>query len=298
MSRIIRILSLGVLIGLFSVGASYATDGALVQPDAAGTGFFLSADYLYLRLDENESGILEPDWDSGFSLSAGYKIPDTGWDILGRYTYYRASSDYVVTGYFTTATMTGIISARNDYDLDEAVIEAGDNFVVTDGFDLRLHLGAQYTRIEKQATYHADYYFTIPPPAFPTYQNEFDMEFQGYGLRAGADCHYDIWRSLGLSGGISGGFLFGTIKRYHMGFPSLSDEYTEVVPFYGANLGVGYDIKISKTINLNVSTGYEVSEYFNLASTDFSYDGVNFYFIDEGNDYILHGPYARARLDF
>jgi len=287
MSRFAGVFAAVVFIVLSYVNAATAAGEAHQN----GTGLFVSADYNYKKLDEDTSGKSEPNWDSGFTVEAGYRTPDGGWDILGRYSYYRTSSGLITTGILTGPFSTTIIREKTDYDLDEAVIEGGYVFEVTDDLHFRPHLGAQYTRIEKTANFFVN---TFLPPIINSRSSN-NMEFQGYGLRAGTDFDYCIGSDLHLSGGISGGFLAGTVELSTL---SLSREDDELVPMYDANLGLGYDIDLTETVCLNISAGYEFGEYFNLSNPRVFFDGFNLQLADDSTDYTVHGPYFRAGLYF
>jgi len=302
MLKFAGVLTAFVLIVISYVNAASAAEEA--HPN--GTGLFVSADYNYKKLDEDASWIVEPNWDSGFNVSLGYKEPDGGWDVLCKYTYYRTSSDDTITGYARTSVTEFTSVDKSEYGLDEAGLEAGYTFEVAKSLNLSPHIGAQYTRIEKQTTNRTNIItLTPPPPTNFNGQSKEIMEFQGYGLSAGADFDYTLGWDLHLSGGISGGFLAGSIEISRTIsistspiISSLNWDDDEIVPMYAANLGLNYDLIVRKAVCLNISAGYEFGEYFNLSDPKYVFNGVYVLPTGEHDNYTLHGPYFRALLNF
>jgi hypothetical protein len=261
-------------------------DAAPVGCVSESDGLFLSAEYLLLKpqrrdldfaiLNATQNGSTNGSIESltlptvsAFRVGAGYRLGD-GWDLGGSYSYLFSRGQSAIaagpTGtLYATLTSpqaveqasTAVGDIRLNYNV--ADFEIGRDFALSDRFRLRLFGGAQAAFINQHlsATYNgrdannAGIYSRV--------------DFDGGGLRVGAEGVLQLGRGFGLYARAAGSLLEGRFEVNQSEtngtatLVNVSDKFEKVVPVSEYALGVSWERN-----NIRFRLGYEMVNWTNL----------------------------------
>jgi hypothetical protein len=287
-------------------------------------GFFGDAEYLLFRahrraldyaiVDPNNRGVpegtldsLEWDTNSGFRLGGGYRLPGDGWELGGYYTYFHTSAHGAQEApaggtLFATLTHPGGISqvasavAASSLNYDVADVEIGRHFDLGQSCAVRLFGGGRFASINQKLTVGYDGGdANLAAVDSPT-------EFDGGGLRAGGELRWNLPYGFGLVAKGSGALLVGESRSRltetdNAGATTdvnVSDKVQVVIPVLELGLGVAWQYRA-----LQVSAGYEMSNWFNLVdSVDFVDDVHQGKLVHRTSDLSLDGLVLQIGMSY
>lgn len=308
-------------------------------------GFFIEGEFLYLqptteRLDyaivdpedtpaplniEPDAGStlesIEPDFEPGFRVAAGYEFPGTRLDVGLRFAYLDAKTsesineppggEIVVPISVSRTGREDADRAEAEYELDYRVLdlEVGQKFEVGDRIDLRLHGGVRYAKLDQEFT--GRYFGDNFQAAFPG-EVKMKTDYWGIGPRIGADGDWQIGAGFGIFGGLATSLLVGEFENEFSqnrtraapdvsGKPRGVKEKTDaqIVPVIEANAGLRWAKDFGDN-ELWVKAGYEIQEWFDatnfmqLPSGTAGNGGVDSQVINDRKNLGLHGPFFRV----
>jgi hypothetical protein len=262
--------------------------------------FFTQAEYLllqarrrsldYVVADPNQSGtvqgsIVSVSWESesGVRAGGGYRLPD-GWEIRAFYTYYYAAGDSTVSAppggtLYPTLTHPGFISmvdtatasSRLNYQI--ADLEIGHCFHCGDSATFWVGGGGRFAWIDQTLTALYD------GSSASNDQVTSPINFNGYGLRCGAEAQWLIAHGLGVYGRAFGSLLVGNFNTNlsetdNSGaavLTQVNDHFTKVIPVAEMSMGLSWQSE-----SLRLQLGYEITNWFGLVdSSDIVHDFSN-----------------------
>jgi hypothetical protein len=221
---------------------------------------------------------------SGFRVGGGYELPDH-WDVGVYYTYYWTDGNRSLgapaggTLYASTTLPSGIVSA-----VDSATAHASLNYNVLDiefghwidaGHSAAVWIGGggRVAWIDQRfdGTYNGNTAFlaTFSSP----------INFDGGGLRIGAEGDWKLCHGLGFYGRAFGSLLTGDFRTSLLEtnnsgasvLVNVSDHFRKVVPVAELGLGIYWQQN-----NWRALLGYEMTNWFGLVdSPDFAHDFAN-----------------------
>jgi len=281
-------------------------------------GFFGSAEFLLLRPRQRalEYAVIDPldditpqgkiqsirhDMRPGLRVGLGYRIPDSGWEIAGYYTYLHSRGDEITLAppgglLYPLLTRPGLTDSAdravafsrlnyNVYDL-----EIGKTMHVDESTQLRMYGGVRVASI--QQALGATYTGRLADTAVAESRSKFD----GGGPMFGTELTWKVVPSLSLFGKASGGLIYGRsssgIYETNNGgatlYTDVGGQNNPIVPLVSLALGASYHYR-----GLSFSAGYQAVNWFGLIqqpnliddfsegkllnrSTDLSLDGFFF----------------------
>ncbi len=301
------------------------TEAPSENEDEPAGAFLFTADYLLLkartrpldfaivgtnRSDFGPQGdVRSLNWNtaSGFRVGAGYRLPGEGWEAGFNYTYFHDNANDLAGrpaggSLFPTLTHPGMVevadSALADAKLNYNVydVEVGKHFHPSEALDVRAFAGPRFATIglENNAYYNGG-------DARNDHVHS-RIDFNGGGLRMGAEGQWSIWKGLGLyaRGGaslMSGTFRSTLTETTNSGASTLvnvTDRFHKMVPVAELGLGVSWKYR-----NWRVSAGYELVNWFGAVdSPDFVDDSHLGKMSRRTGDLGLEGLVLRAELEF
>ncbi|MFI4956607.1 MAG: Lpg1974 family pore-forming outer membrane protein [Gammaproteobacteria bacterium] len=268
---------------------------------------------------------LNPDYDWGYFLAAGYMISDR-YDIQASWAQFNsdasdsvtAAPEGITTETLLTSNQTGIPLAPGD-----VATASSHETLKTEAFDITL---GQYHRLAKTLTarpFVGIGYAKINSETVTNYTtttdsgngfDSFKSNFSGWGPKVGVDAEYTVWDKLGVVGHMGAAFLVGSQEaesnQYSRAIPALSvpltqsfaetNAETRIVPALDAKLGLGWNnLYASNSWGLGIEGGYQVAYYFNAVNQFQGYlDGGSPTMINNFEDVSIMGPYLNLSLDF
>ena len=258
----IKRLSLGSAAILLSLSTpAFAADccsSSVLVPSQHG-GFKVGVDALYLRPTSNgldyatlvvtnqpnftlgveRSQVIDPSYDWGFYVQAGYLFPCTGNDLTIGYTYLNTDENASISvpdtflrpsSFIIVSPLSGIdpeplvtpvfasVEGKFESTLNVLDVEAGQRFT-TGAYDMRMFAGLRYANIDTTLKTIARG-FTPPPPVEEGTRSiagsqDFNSQFRGIGPRIGVDARYCLSSGFGLDADLSTSLLVGTINSHY-----------------------------------------------------------------------------------
>ncbi len=227
---------------------------------------------------------LSLDSTSGLRIGGGYQLPNDGWEIGAYYTYLHSHTNQLLnapTGGTLYATLThpgfvdAVDSAAGFANLNYNVldVELAHLCRVSDTFGVRLCCGGRFAWIDQDLSV-----FYNGQSAFQS-QVTSPVNFDGAGLRFGAEGQWTIFRRLNLFAHGYGSLLAGDFRTClhetnNAGASVITDvdeRFRKMVPVAELGLGVAWQ---GDWLHLRV--GYEMVNWFGLIdSPDFVHDYTN-----------------------
>lgn len=198
---------------------------------------------------------INSEWDWGFALEAGYHY-NTGKDINLNWTRFYSTNNFYDQG-----------ENHIEHNWDQVNVELGQSIDVSPASKLRLHAGAQYSRLFVEGD-------PVSSPAFEFNGNNyslFNSSYNGFGPRVGADLIYNFDRGLSIYGKTAGSLLIGNSKSTSS-FTPLGTNYQYrslkniITPELEAKLGGSYSYNMNQS-NLTLDAGYMWASYINVFRT-------------------------------
>lgn len=213
------------------------------------------------------------DWGWGFKLEGSYHF-NTGNDL--NINWYHLDT----TTSFAQPLITNAIVDNFNWNTkwDAVNGEFGQHIDVSDAYKLRVHAGAQYARINSEARHQINQVAAT---------GVFDMNFDGFGPRAGIDTTYMIGNGFALYGNGATALLIGTSKFNDAlivngnVIVAAHGNKTAMVPMVEGKLGAKYMMPLAQG-DLTLDAGYLWINYFQanhvapVVESNFAADGVVF----------------------
>lgn len=320
------------------------------RPDIKGTGLVFTGELLYFKPVQSgqEYALLrsatggtnthvgkvkevELDWEAGFRLGLGYRLPYDGWDVGASYTYFRSDATSTTTAAPGSGLVAAVLpapdlgSAAEFVDLARANLELkldsvdvlfGRSYKPSETTSVKLYGGFTGSWIEDELSVS---YFNLngatPTTAGYGYEWREKIDFTGYGIKVGASGDWKLKYGLSLFGRAEAALLSGSFDIRHYEALDLNNNRiaesgeiqhdskqttNRLVPEVVLAAGVAWNHKLNDRLNLKVSAGYEMTNYFNFISRSGRTDDVadaSARFDNSGN-LGLHGFVFKIKLDF
>lgn len=214
------------------------------------------------------------DWGWGFKLEGSYHF-NTGNDLNVNWYHLDTTTNHNIRQIVNT-----VDNFRWNTKWDAVNGEFGQHIDVSEAYKLRLHGGVQYARINSQARHH-----------FPAgnVTGIFDMDFNGFGPRAGMDTTYMLGNGFSVYGNAATALLIGTSKfndalrvgANNATLLAVHGSKTAMVPMLEGKLGVKYNWSMAQG-DFILDAGYQWVNYFQanhvapVVESNFAVDGVVF----------------------
>ncbi len=209
-------------------------------------------------------------YDSGLRVAVGYRFADE-LEVFARYSYFRSTADGVAPApdggtVFATLTHPSTIvlvdgaSASSSLNFNVFDFEVGKRFELGEKLQVRVFAGPRYANLDQRLT--ATYQGGDVAKDVVTRQ----LDFEGGGLRAGAESQWKLLDHLGLYLRGSASMLTGQftaraseIANDEFVIVDVTERYTRVVPIMDLGLGLSF-----QKGNFRISGGYEFITWFNM----------------------------------
>lgn len=302
------LLSLVSSIGFAGTMGPVCTPGNVSLPcerqawDFGARALYLKPSYsnslAYLGTRSNETGTVvnyvknAPDWSWGFQIEGSYHF-NTGNDLTLNWYHLGAQTTTAradaIFGFFQRSMDPDTASIKPRW--DAVNLEVGQQIDLGAFKSLRVHGGAQYARIKTDKIHT-----TVFGGSLGDFNNE-ELQYSGFGPRAGADLYYGWNSGLSVYANAAVEVLVGTSKfnslRGNTLFPGVDNQLqiaassTTIVPEIEAKLGVNYTHLLAQsTVTLDV--GYMWLNYFQAQPVMLS-TATN---VSSDSSFSLQGPYA------
>lgn len=252
------------------------------------------------------------EWDPGFRIGLGTKLPRDKWDIFVNYTYVLAQGhghggggdDIIFPTYASSYGFTGTTfyadkaKAKWWLHLNMADAELGRNCFASKWLSIRPFIGVRGLVIDQN--YTVKYFGGTDAPG-DTDKVGMNSDFWGVGLRAGFNTLWGLGKGFGLYGNGSGSLLSGhfqvhekekLIKADLVKF-NVKNDVNNLVAVADLSLGLQWDYLFSKDrFHIGVKFGWEFNIFFdqnqlfnfqstpdtpgtiNIANDDLSFQGL------------------------
>lgn len=259
------------------------------------------------------------DYDWGLRVEGSYLFPATGNDVLAAWTDIemddRSNQTLVASANglalnpteipfvwngnfdFLAAAQDLNISSRYDVDYQAFDLEVGQAIVFMERVMMRFHAGIRYADIETELRINASQ--SVGGGNFDVETQTATSEWDGVGIRAGANAAWDIGHGFHITGAASAAALVGSVDRRATSFyedtgvpasvveQEIKADYdTRVVPNVEARLGVSYTHAFVNQSELSLELGYQIANYFD----------VDHKLSSAGTDIGMHGGYIRLLM--
>lgn len=253
-------------------------------------------------------------WDWGFRLGLGYKLPHDKWDLFVNYTYLRgrasgheSDSDDVIfpmwaSGFNFSGPGTFFADqakARWHMTLNMGDVELGRNCFVSKWLSIRPFVGIRGLVIDQD--YHVDYFGGTVAPADED-QIQLDTDFWGVGIRMGFNSLWGLGKGIGIYSNGSASLLSGhfdvdereKLEKADRHLLNVDRDVNNVVVTADLALGLQWDYMFSKDrYHFGIKFGWEFNMFFdqnqlfnflsptlpgsvNFQNDDLSFQGLTF----------------------
>ena len=176
-----------------------------------------------------ETSQINPNWNAGFRVGAGYTWSPDVWDVQARWTWFQNHEDTAILGnYFpmwthpnsdlNQAAGGGLdVSAAASWNMqfNGVDLELGKEFKPGMFFSLRPHFGAKAAFLDQD--FNVNYQNSTTLSQFVNNSVFMTNDFGGIGVRGGFDAFWDLdWYGLSLFGKSSFAILFGEFKTHYI----------------------------------------------------------------------------------
>jgi hypothetical protein len=222
-------------------------------------------------------------WDWGFRLGLGYKLPHDKWDIFVNYTYVEGKaqghahdSDDIVFAIW--ATNLGRVAgpffaksarARWHMNLNMGDIELGRTCFASQWLTLRPFIGVRGLVIDQD--YSVEYKGGTVA-VFDEDKIHMDTDFWGVGIRMGVNSLWGLGKGLSIYGNGSASLLSGNFKVYenerlkkeNLRLMNIKRDVDNIVVAADLALGLQWDYMFSKNrYHFALKLGWECDMFFN-----------------------------------
>lgn len=257
---------------------------------------------------------IETEWDSAFRVGLGFNFPRQGIDLSAYWTQYATdASDAVHSPEGTIFSVWGFPDndaastqtfAKGHWDLQLNCIdlECGKSSWFGGSFSLRPFIGVRWLWIDQAL--HNHYRYTTTPVAVGKLHSESD--FNGGGVRAGADGRFALGAGLHIYGIVSGSLLYGefennfSLKEDSVRIAHAKDHELKGVSTLQLALGLGWGGHFGKDrCHIEFHVGWEQNAFFNVNQMNhFMQELHKGDFFKERGNLTLQGLVAGGRFDF
>jgi hypothetical protein len=218
------------------------------------------------------------DWDWGFRLGLGYKLPHDKWDLFINYTYVQGEahghgggSGNVIFpswanpfGFGGSSFFANEGSAHWNMNLNMGDIELGRNCFVCKWLTIRPFMGVRGLCIDQD--YHVTYTGGTVAPTGKDHVY-LDTDFWGVGLRMGFNTLWGLGKGIGIYGNGSASLLSGhfDVREKEKGARPMhiTRDVDNVVPVADLALGLQWDYLFSADrYHFGVKLGWEFNMFF------------------------------------
>ncbi len=268
-------------------------------------------------IDDGHVKNLHFDWEFGFRLGLGYRLPHDKWDLFVNYTYvhgkgqgHAGGSDTVVFPVFATnfgATpinpfFADSAKAHWHMNLNMADVELGRTCNVGKWLTIRPFIGVRGLVIDQD--YHVEYKGGTVAP-FGEDKVYLDNDFWGVGIRMGGNTLWGLGKGIGIYGNGSFSLLSGDFdvheheNRAGTNLMSVERDSDNVVVTADLALGLQWDYMFSKDrYHLGFKMGWEFDLFFDQSQL-FNFLGNNpGAFQSTKDDLSFQGLTVGLRFDF
>ncbi len=259
--------------------------------------FWLEGDLLYWQANEDglsfamesdsttsikNGQIIHPDfdWDWGFRLGLGYKIPHDKWDLFFNYTYIQSKADGSADATAVFPTMessfglpSGYYATKANFNWKSTVnvadLELGRNCFVSRWLSIRPFMGVRGALIDQTTTVW--YQGGTAVPLGDTDKCHLTNDFWGVGLRMGFDSLWGLGAGWGIYGNgaasvLSGKFSVKQMEKWVNADEkrvSLTADKDSIVVAAEMALGVQWDYMFSRDrYHFGMKFGWEFNVFF------------------------------------
>lgn len=237
-------------------------------------GFYLSADFLYWRSENHGFSYayqptdslnarigkvvrVQPDWDPGFRVGAGWNTTYDFWDVFLNYTWYRNNAKETRTNLLgfiplwpvagDQSGVFGTVSANSRFMLNMGDLEVGRMVYLTKSVALRPHWGV------RGGTLHQKFNNTFTEPLVGGFDTDQTFKgrnnYWGVGPRTGVNGEWHLNQGFSILGKLAGALLYGKDKASSLtetlttGFTEFTverqytDDFYQLVPNLQLSLG-------------------------------------------------------------
>ena len=216
------------------------------------------------------------DWHWGFKLEGSYHF-NTGNDVNINWYHLDGNTDHWYDLYPNNRFQW-------DQKWDAVNVEFGQHVDFGEMKNIRFHGGVQYARIKNNLAGR------VTGQTADAYAN---MDFNGFGPRAGMDMSYDWGNGFAMYANTAGAILVGTssFNTYNpgvapWGIVTANGSKRSMVPELEAKLGATYTYAMASG-NLSIDGGYMWQNYFSAQHVGFNAVGSVL-----ETDFALQGPYV------
>jgi len=330
MGRNIKRLSLAlVALGLSApVFADNCSPFAVTVPNQQG-GFTAAADALYLRptAADLSYGIqvgnitgnpltvpvtinnVNPSYNWGFDVMAGYRIPCTGNDVTLGWTHLGETTDSSSTSDpFLPQVVDGVSfnqSSSVKFKYDAVDLDVGQRVNFGDYFNFRLFTGVRWADLEQNSNNSYSLVDSVNRTNIVSLGINQDSEFKGVGPQLGLDGRYCLGYGFGLDAGATFSALIGhvdsstaipvnVVNTNVLNVNIDQEKKNRVVPAMDANLGLDYTYNFNNAYrsSLVVQAGWKVINYWDVTHALVSNVGTN-----NASSVAFDGPYAGIKVN-
>jgi hypothetical protein len=262
-------------------------------------------------------------WDPGFRVGIGYRIPHDSWEGKANWTRFHTSASdssslsnapnnqnfgVYLDGYtWNTTVSTNPATAQwyLDYDLFE--IGLSRSLFLGKNLSLDLRLGAAGGWIDQKYTIHYPSVSnaTAPHP-IDNFSLRFKNNFQGGGLFLSMAPQWDLWRRISILGHVNAYLLHGSFDIHQNWFntsldssdESIHKNYSRNRAGFNGKLGLQWETSpLNHSYHFALSLAYEGTIWFkqNLLSQTITFFYEN---LERRGDLEMQGITLSARADF
>lgn len=337
MKKLFGILSAVFAVGMLSAQANGTCnpcceqeEGAFIQADvlvwkAARTGldYALEGDvYGNGQIVDGRMHSVDFDWNLGFRLGLGYRLPCDRWDIKLLYTRFHSTADGSISDDNASNLNPNIVASRihplimpvsgyaekvsAEFEVGYDVVDLllGHGYCPCPSFELHPFIGLRALFLNQ--TFTVDY----KGHDFASTGNGlwWESDYNAFGIHGGTDIYYHVCGDFSFYGNLSGSVLFGKADGHQKQKVGSSPEdvvdvmepdmFQAICGCHGA-LGIMWERCCGDTV-VAVTFGYEVHKWTSVPEVREFYnaDHIALSSDNHGADLGFHGGFLRARVDF
>lgn len=323
---------LGISSPLFS-HTSFTTEDRVNYPSnyqvEKGIDLFVYGDYLYWIAQEDGlvfaqtgkgkdgtsfKGNLEkidPSWENAYRVALGLNFPKEGYDLIGLWTHLSTTSSqssngnlFPLWGHPDASATSSATFAKGHWNLNLNILdlEWGRSSWFGGHFSLRPFFGVRWLKLDQTLK---NTYLYESSPVTSGHLLSFS-DFNGGGIRAGAESRYNIPYGFSFWGLISGTLLYGnynthlSIKEDSLKIANAKDSTLNPLSTLQLGIGVGWDSHFCKDrFHIELHLGWEQNLLFNANRMNHYMGALSkgLYFKEKGN-LTLQGLVVGSRFDF
>jgi hypothetical protein len=263
---------------------------------------------------------ITPEWEGGFRVNVGYRMPHDNWDIYASWTRYAIRTQNDIQDYCVCLwghsnehsngdkASNGASYAKGVWDLtyDVITLQWGRAFYAGKYFSMRPFFGVKGALIPQ----YLEVYYSFWGEDVATSSNKIKTDFYGAGPYSGLDFIFDFNDQFGIYANASIAFLFGCFDTSYYtledttNFVHSKDDFSDSIAT--SNFGIGFNwgryFNNHKNLNayyLNVKLGWEQNIWYGINKmTHFLQRFSEGKVFKENGNLSLQGATFRVSVDF